>query len=145
MSGGLTTAWLESSLSISADEQLRFWKRLWRGDLPVSRHAIAMTKTITFVDRSPAGWTLHGKTGSGAVDSAGAGPGEIGPGDKAARARSRKPDLGIGWFVGHVSRGEREYVFVTSSTDRAEPADRRPAGWIARDLTKTILEELGLR
>ncbi|TMQ59289.1 MAG: class D beta-lactamase [Candidatus Eisenbacteria bacterium] len=33
MSGGLTKAWLQSSLLISPDEQLRFWERFWREDL----------------------------------------------------------------------------------------------------------------
>jgi len=67
MSGGLTRAWLESSLLVSPDEQLRFWGRFWREELPVSKHAFAMTKKITFVDTSEKGWILHGKTGSGAV------------------------------------------------------------------------------
>jgi beta-lactamase class D len=86
-----------------------------------------MAKKLVLVESSPSGWTLHGKTGSG-----GAG----GPGEKSA--------LGLGWFVGHVARGDREYVFVTSYSDRAEPADRRPPGWIARDIAKTVLAEMGL-
>jgi beta-lactamase class D len=118
MSGGLTRAWLESSLKISPDEQLRFWERFWRETLPVSQHAFEMTKRITRVDTSSSGWTLNGKTGSG--------------------------DAGLGWFVGHVSRGDREYVFVTAYTDREKSSDTRPPGWIARDITKSILEKLGL-
>ena len=117
MSGGLQTAWLESSLTISPDEQLRFWQRFWRQELPVSKHSFEVTKKLTFVDVSPAGWTLHGKTGSGS---------------------------GLGWFVGHVAQGEREYVFVTSYTDLEKAADRRPPGWIARDIAKKILGEMGL-
>lgn len=129
MSGGITTAWLDSSLKISADEQLRFWERFWSGDLPVSRHAIETTKKITLVDRSAAGWTLHGKTGSGRVAPAGGPSGD---------------ELQHGWFVGHLARGEQEYVFATAYSDRFPPKDRRPAGWIARDLTKEILGTLGL-
>jgi beta-lactamase class D len=121
MSGGLAKAWLESSLQISPDEQLRFWRRFWREELPVSKHAFAMTKKITLVDTSPAGWTLHGKTGSGEL-----------------RGRA------LGWFVGHVSRGDREYVFVTSYTDHAAPTDDRPGGWVAREIAKEILGALGL-
>jgi beta-lactamase class D len=121
MSGGLTTAWLDSSLLISPDEELRFWERFWREQLPVSKHAYAMTKAITRVETSASGWTLHGKTGSG-----GSSP------------------LGLGWFVGHVSRGGHEYVFVASYSDRVASSDDRPPGWIARELAKTILGELGL-
>ena len=120
MSGGLTKAWLESSLLISPDEQLRFWTRFWREQLPVSKHAYEMTKKITLVETSPRGWTLHGKTGSG--------------------GRS----VG-GWFVGHVAKGERAYVFVTRYRDRAGTSkDGRPEGWIARDVAKRLLEKKGV-
>jgi beta-lactamase class D len=129
MTGGLTTAWLSSSLAISPDEQLAFWRRFWREELPVSKHAVAQTKKITFVDKSPSGWTLHGKTGSGGADASG-------PNGDAT--------LWIGWFVGHVSRGDREYLFVTTYTDRVPSKDDRPAGWIARDIAKTILTTMGL-
>ncbi len=127
MSGGITHAWLQSSLLISPDEQLRFWLRFWREELPVSQHAFDMTKKITLIGRSPAGWTLHGKTGSGAIVS-----------DKGNVIG------GAGWFVGHVARGDREYVFVTQYIDRAPPTDRRSPGPIARELTERILKDRGL-
>jgi len=129
MSGGLTTAWLSSSLKVSPDEQLLFWERFWREEFPVSKHAFDMTKTITLVDTSASGWTLHGKTGSGGVGAGGA---------------NEESTLWLGWFVGHVARGDREYVFATSYTDRVVSRDRRPAGWIARDITKKILTKMGL-
>jgi beta-lactamase class D len=129
MTGGLTRAWLSSSLKISPDEQLTFWRRFWREELPVSKHAFDMTKKITLVDTSPAGWTLHGKTGSG-------GAGHSGPnGDDT---------LSIGWFAGHVAKGDREYLFVVSYTDRVPPKDHGPSGWIARDMAKAILKQLGM-
>jgi len=104
-------------MRISPDEQLRFWTRFWREQLPVSKHAYEMTKKITLVETSPRGWTLHGKTGSG---------------DAATG----------GWFVGHVGKGDREYVFVTRYVDRAGTSkDDRPAGWIARDIAKKLLEK----
>jgi beta-lactamase class D len=126
MSGGLTKAWLQSSLLVSPDEQLRFWRRFWREELPVSKHAIAMTRRITFVAESPKGWTLHGKTGSGAM------------------VADRKLVRGLGWFVGHISRGDKEYVFVTCYSDRNPPADKRPPGWIAREISTKLLGEMGL-
>ena len=129
MTGGLTTAWLSSSLTISPDEQLTFWKRFWREELPVSKHAFDVTKEITFVDKSASGWTLHGKTGSGHVGSLAANPDST---------------LWQGWFVGHVARGDREYVFVTAYTDRMVSRDRSPGGFIARDITKKILTKMGL-
>jgi beta-lactamase class D len=129
MSGGLTTAWLDSSLQVSPDEELRFWERFWREELPVSKHAFDMTKKITFVGKSDSGWTLHGKTGSGGV---------------GARGPNQETKLWLGWFVGHVVRGDREYVFVTCYSDRVESADHRPPGWIAREMSLQILAEMGL-
>ena len=129
MTGGLTTAWLSSSLTISPDEQLTFWQRFWREELPVSKHAFEVTKEVTFVDKSASGWTLHGKTGTGRV------------GPSGAKVDST---LWLGWFAGHVARGDREYVFVTTYTDRVPSTDDRPAGWVARDLTKKILTKMGL-
>ena len=126
-SGGITKAWLQSSLLISPDEQLRFWQRFWREDLPVSKHAFAMTKKITYLGTSPRGWALNGKTGSGAMVS-----------DKGKLLR------GMGWFVGHVARGGHEYVFVTHYSDRSPPRDKRPPGWIARDMSTRILGQMGL-
>jgi len=126
-SGGITKAWLGSSLLISPDEQLRFWRRFWREDLPVSKHALAMTKKITFLEKSPAGWILHGKTGSTAEVS-----------DKGKLLR------GSGWFVGHIAKGNREYVFVTHYTDRGPPTDKRPPGWIAREISIQALKQLGV-
>jgi len=125
-SGGITQAWLESSLLISPDEQLRFWERFWREDLPVSKHAFQMTKRITFIGSSRRGWALSGKTGSGAV----------------VRKDGKVLETS-GWFVGHVGRGNRQYVFVTHYVDRS-PRDTRPPGWIAREMTTKILQELGL-
>ena len=120
MSGGLTKAWLESSMLISPDEQLQFWTRFWREQLRVSKHAYEMTKKITLIETSPRGWTLHGKTGSGGH--------EVG-----------------GWFVGHVAKGDAEYVFVTRYRDRAGTSkDDRPEGWIARDIAKRLLEKKGV-
>ena len=52
--------------------------------------------------------------------------------------------LRLGWFVGHVARGDREYVFVTTYTDRTPSADQRPSGWIARDIAKKILTKMGM-
>ena len=127
-SGGITKAWLDSSLLVSPDEQLRFWKAFWREDLPVSKHAIAMTKKITYLETSSTGWVLNGKTGSSAAVS-----------DKGKLLR------GSGWFVGHIGRrGGHEYVFVTHYVDRVPPRDTRPPGWIAREISAKILVQMGL-
>lgn len=129
MSGGLTQAWLMSSLAISPDEQILFWKRLWRQRLSVSKPAYEITKKITKIETSENGWTLHGKTGSGSL-------GERDPGDDTGYQ--------LGWFVGHVARGDREYLFVTRFSDREKNITHGPAGWTAREMSKEILRKLEL-
>lgn len=61
VSGGLTRAWLSSTLKISPLEQVGFLRRMLRGDLPVSRHAVEMTEQITALPDPVAGWTIHGR------------------------------------------------------------------------------------
>ena len=64
VSGGLTTAWLASSLRISAVEQTEFVRRMIRRELPVSSSAIDRTMAIMPV-ASSGGWRISGKTGTG--------------------------------------------------------------------------------
>jgi len=129
MSGGLTKAWLMSSLTVSPDEQIAFWRKLWRGKLGVSKDALALTKKILFVEKSDNGWMLHGKTGSGGI-------GERDPGDDTGYQ--------LGWFVGHIQRGDREYIFVTRFSDKEKGVTHGPAGWTAREMSKEILRTLEL-
>ena len=129
MSGGLDRAWLMSSLAISPDEQITFWRKWWRGKVGVSKEATETTKKILFLETSENRWTLHGKTGSGSVGE-----------------KDSNDDTGyqIGWFVGHVARGDSEYVFATRFTDKEKDITHGPAGWTAREMTKEILAKLEL-
>jgi beta-lactamase class D len=117
-SGGLTNFWLESSLLISADEQVAFLRRLWADSLPVSRDAQRITREIMEQSRQN-GRILYGKTGTGG-DS------------KADVAR-------LGWFVGCVCCGERKVFFATRIT-----ADRDASGRQARKIAEAILTSLGI-
>lgn len=128
ISAGLTGAWLtdgkvgsdagKGRLKISAFEQLEFLKSFWTDRLPVSADAIEKTKRITFIETSPNGFTLHGKTGSGYLDDL-------------------KSDLG--WFIGHIQGNAREYLVVTAITRDEKGADARYPGMAAREITKAIL------
>jgi beta-lactamase class D len=53
-----------------------------------------ITKDITYLETSPKGFRLSGKTGSNAYDS---------------NAKIR-----IGWFVAHIDNGSKEYIAVTN-------------------------------
>jgi beta-lactamase class D len=103
----MTTFWLGGSLRISPDEQQRFLLALYHDTLPVSRRAMSAVREIlvqphgrvvnaagthVFGGTWPAGTVLSAKTGSATT---------------AAGDSTR-------WIVGHVRRGARSWVFVTS-------------------------------
>jgi beta-lactamase class D len=98
---------------------------MWRGQLHVAPRALELTKQVTFVEKSPKGYMLHGKTGTGFMGA--------------------RHDLRLGWYVAHLGNASEEYVAVVSFTERRhrEPYDTY-AGPEAREILKSILRELGL-
>lgn len=117
VSGGLTTAWLGSSLRISAVEQVAFVRRMIRGELPVSRSAVDRTMAIMPIS-AIGGWRISGKTGTGF---------------------HRRPhgtndsDRQVGWFVGWAQRNGRTLVFARVIEDERRVEGIR-AGLRARDM-----------
>ncbi len=116
---GMTGAWINSTLRISPLEQVAFLKKLVNRRLPVSAHAFDMTERVTTMEPTvegwPAGWELHGKTGSGS-------PGSTGKYD-AAHA--------YGWFVGWARHGDDKVVFARLIQD--DRKETPSAGYRARD------------
>jgi beta-lactamase class D len=88
-SGGLTRFWLNSSLKISADEQVAFLRRLYLGELPVSKRAPAIVREIMVHEETPA-YRLSGKTGGGPLSE-----GRF-----------------LGWFVGYLEAGGDTHLFA---------------------------------
>ena len=88
MSGGLTTAWLGSTLKISAAEQVKLIRNMVRGSLCLDATAIQFTKALLFLEELDNGWKLFGKRGWGTSD------GEI------------------GWLVGWIENGKSFYPFA---------------------------------
>ena len=133
MSGGLETAWLtigtpmkkvkKTTLLISAEEQVRFLARLWKGELPVSKRSTEMTKKLLFVERSTLGYELDGKTGSGFVGN-----------DFSSR---------IGWFVAHLEKENEDYISVVAFTATKKVEGNKYAGYEAREKMKRALTDLG--
>lgn len=106
---GYLRAWLSSSLRISPREQLDFLRRLLKGALPVSAEAVDKTVEILELPERPAGWLLHGKTGTGFAL-------------KADGSLDRQRPLG--WFIGWAQKDEQTVVFVrflSLDTPSAEP------------------------
>lgn len=116
--GGTTNFWLESSLLISADEQVEFLRRLWSNGLPVSLHSQQVTRSIMEVSKN-GDRILYGKTGTG--------------GD------SEKSVARLGWFVGCVEDRNRRVFFATRIT-----GDDGASGRAARKICEEILASLEL-
>jgi len=108
----LTSFWLGKSLLISPEEQMQFLLRLYQDSLPVKREAMRAVREMLvqppgrvvnaagehpFGDSWPEGTVLGAKTGS-ATDRSG---------------------LEVRWLVGHISRGDRSWIFVGCVTGRA--------------------------
>ncbi len=99
---GLTHAWLSSSLKISPLEQTVFLHKLVTDRLPVSAHALSMTKQLLFCEELDGGWRLFAKTGTG-----------------FERYPDGSPNFfrKIAWFVGWIERGQRHYEFALNLSE----------------------------
>ncbi|MDQ3804730.1 MAG: penicillin-binding transpeptidase domain-containing protein, partial [Acidobacteriota bacterium] len=116
-SGGVASFWLNSSLKISADEQVEFLKRLYGEELPVSKRSISVVKEIMTLEETP-DYKLSGKTGGGPL------------------AEGRY----LGWFVGYLeAKGDTHFFAIQiEGPTFASIRDERIR------LTKQILADRGL-
>lgn len=89
ISGGIDTFWLDSSLKISALEQIAFMERLVKETLPFHKQTMKTVKRIMIEDEQDT-YTIHGKTGT------------------------RLSDTGLGWYVGFVETKKDIWVFATN-------------------------------
>lgn len=86
--GGIDQFWLNSSLKITALEQLDFIERLYKEELPLNQSTMKTVKRM-MINEETSSYILHGKTGT------------------------RLTDFGLGWYVGYVETEDDAYVFVT--------------------------------
>jgi len=93
--GPLDPFWINSSLKISAREQVDFIQKMIRSQLPVSSTAIQMTKTLLFKEELAEGWKLFGKTGWSGSDITKDGK-----------------TLEHSWFVGWIEKEHSFYPFA---------------------------------
>ncbi|NBC70244.1 class D beta-lactamase [Paenibacillus sacheonensis] len=89
ISGGIDTFWLNSSLEISAQEQIAFIEKLVKETLPFSEQNMKTVKRI-MIDNDQDDYTIHGKTGT------------------------RLSDMGLGWYVGYVETKKNVWEFATN-------------------------------
>lgn len=130
LSEGITTAWLTSpskgnkGLNISAYEQVEFMKKLWSDALPVSPRSMEITRKITYLETSPKGFKLSGKTGSNFYD--------------------KEKKFHLGWFIAHIQKDGQEYIAVTNISDLKPYPKPGYGGPRAKQMTKEILATEGL-
>jgi beta-lactamase class D len=101
LTGGLTSAWVSSSLKISPEGQADFLQKVVDRKLSLSSPSYDKTKQVMFIQEMAGGWKLYGKTGNG----------------KQFDKDGRKTDLQHGWFVGYIEKGNRRIVFASHMVD----------------------------
>lgn len=125
--GGSTGIYPEDRLAISADEQVAFLLRLYKGDLPVSDRTMIAMQDVMVVKNTPAG-LMRAKTGTGGRTKDG------GP---------RRPDsemvATLGWFVGWVEHGGDAQIFAANLS-----GGDNPTGQKAQAVVEKILASRGL-
>jgi len=94
MSGGLTEAWLDSSLKISPAEQVKLIQRMLQEKLQINPRAVALTKDLLFLEELGGGEKLFGKRGMWSSSEE------------------------IGWFVGWIEKGKNFFPFAYNIRDK---------------------------
>ena len=115
-SGGIDQFWRNSSLQISADEQVDFLRRFYTGQLSVSSRSTAFVKDILLLEETPT-YKFSGKTGAAPLAGG----------------------VTLAWFVGYLERDGNVYFFALNMDGANHLAIREER----IDLTKRILAELG--
>ena len=89
ISGGIDEFWLDSTLKISAVEQVDFMEELVEEDLPFSKKTQKTVKRMMIQDEQDT-YTLHGKTGT------------------------RLSDMKLGWYVGFIKTEKDTWLFAVN-------------------------------
>jgi beta-lactamase class D len=105
LSAGVDRFWLEGGFALSAEDQVRFLRRMLRGEFELSEDTVAAVKELLLIEEEP-GHRLSGKTGW------------VGFGSPSA------PQLG--WFVGYLESSQGTFLFALNLDIRSpEDAGRR--------------------
>lgn len=116
LSAGLSSFWLESSLKISAIEQVKLLLRLYQNDFDFSAENMQAVRDALCLYSSPDA-ALYGKTGTGRVNG---------------------KDVN-GWFVGWVGSGKDVYFFAVNLQD-----EQGATGSKAYEVAINVLEEMNI-
>ncbi len=116
ISGDFSTYWLESSLKISAIEQVELLIKFYQNTLGFSLENTNIVKESLLLSTSE-NKTFYGKTGTGRIDG---------------------KDIN-GWFIGYVETLDNTYFFATNIR-----ASSNATGSCAAELTMSVLSEMGI-
>ena len=116
LSGDFPAYWMESSLRISAVEQVELLTKLYRNEFDFNSEHVDAVKASLLLSSTEDG-TFYGKTGTGRVDQA---------------------DVN-GWFVGCAETNEGAFFFATNIQ-----AEKHAAGSSAADITRAILSDMDI-
>lgn len=122
---GFPASWINSSLKISASEQVDFLARVLNNELGLSAKALAMTSRIMPSQALDNGWLVHGKTGT-------ANP--VLPDGMDDESRQ------YGWYVGWAEKDGRKVVFARLQLDRrqSDPGGLRARQAFLRELPQRL-------
>lgn len=112
LSSGISDFWMESSLKISAIEQVELLKKLYTNEFQFEEKNIQAVENAIRLSTSDTG-ILYGKTGTGAVNG----------------------ENITGWFIGYVETSNNTYFFATNIQ-----SDENSTGAKASEITLNILQ-----
>lgn len=119
MGGGLDRFWLGGDLRISAEEQVRFLRRMYDSDLGISAESTLVVKDILVLEADGA-YRLSGKTGTATLSS----------------GRT------LAWLVGYVEKPE-ETSFFALNLEGEEVWDRWGSSHSRIELVRELLKATG--
>lgn len=108
--------WNDSSLKISAIEQVELLRKLYHNDFGFSVENVTAVKNSIYLS-STENFSLYGKTGTGRIDS---------------------QDVN-GWFVGYIEKSNHVYYFATNIQGKFNTTGSK-----ATQITKSVLSNLGI-
>jgi len=124
ITGGLTVFWQQSSLKISAKEQVELLKKIWKNQTSFKKRNVDILKKIIKQEEKDTS-KLYGKTGSGM--------------SKEGFQFIYGNENVNGWFIGVVERKDNVYYFATNIE-----AESGATGIKARQITLNILRYLSI-
>jgi beta-lactamase class D len=113
VSGTIDQFWFDGSLKITADQQIDFLKRVYKGDLSVSVSSLNILKAI-MATQSGDGYIISSKTGTGKLSES-----EY-----------------IGWYVGYIEKDTNTYFFASAVFGNNMPHLRKARLKIAEEILR---------